>query len=409
MLRYLRSVQKALPLASNALCSTPIKQSLSNRSLASIILVRSYNKGPSNSLHHETRDSLMTRAFSSNAIPSLKEVPKQQIGAVLHNHGGPEQIQFKEIPVPEPQSDEVLVNIKYSGGDWPLSVKMPLVGGHEGAGIVVKTGSAVHNVKVGDRVGIKWMNGTCGQCEYCLSSRESICPDISLSGYSVDGTFQSYAIGNAAHVTPIPQNVPLEVAAPIMCAGVTVYRALKEAGVNPGGWVALPGAGGGLGHLAVQYARAMSMRVLAIDTGSDKEELCKSLGADAFVDFQKESDLIGKVKDLTNGGPHGVLVLSTSAKSYQQATQFARPGSTIVTVSMPADAQLNADIFWLTVKMLKICGSHVGNRLDSIEALEYVSRGLVKPHYKVQPFSTLPGIYKQMSQGAIAGRIVLKI
>ncbi|EEB08063.2 alcohol dehydrogenase Adh1 [Schizosaccharomyces japonicus yFS275] len=346
-------------------------------------------------------------------------IPRMQMGAVITKHGSPEEVEFKQIPVPEPGPGEVLVNIKFTGvchtdlhalhGDWPLPAKMPLVGGHEGAGYVVKVGDGVTDVKLGDRVGIKWMNGSCGKCEYCLSARESLCPHILLSGYSVDGTFQHYAIGKADHVTPIPDNVSLEVAAPIMCAGITVYRALKEAAVQPNQWVVLPGAGGGLGHLAIQYARAMSMRVVAIDSGADKEKLCRDCGADVFIDFRKEADVVAKVKEVTGGGAHGTLVLSTSSKSYQQATEFSRPGSTLVTVSMPPDAQLNADIFWLTVKMLKICGSHVGNRLDSIEALQYVSSGAVKPVYKVQPFSTLPQVYSAMEAGNIAGRIVLDL
>ncbi|CAA21782.1 alcohol dehydrogenase Adh1 [Schizosaccharomyces pombe] len=346
-------------------------------------------------------------------------IPDKQLAAVFHTHGGPENVKFEEVPVAEPGQDEVLVNIKYTGvchtdlhalqGDWPLPAKMPLIGGHEGAGVVVKVGAGVTRLKIGDRVGVKWMNSSCGNCEYCMKAEETICPHIQLSGYTVDGTFQHYCIANATHATIIPESVPLEVAAPIMCAGITCYRALKESKVGPGEWICIPGAGGGLGHLAVQYAKAMAMRVVAIDTGDDKAELVKSFGAEVFLDFKKEADMIEAVKAATNGGAHGTLVLSTSPKSYEQAAGFARPGSTMVTVSMPAGAKLGADIFWLTVKMLKICGSHVGNRIDSIEALEYVSRGLVKPYYKVQPFSTLPDVYRLMHENKIAGRIVLDL
>lgn len=346
-------------------------------------------------------------------------IPATQTAAVFHEHGGPENVKFEEIPVPEPGQGEVLVNIKYTGvchtdlhalqGDWPLPAKLPLVGGHEGAGIVVKLGPGVTQLKLGDRVGVKWLNSSCGNCEYCMASQESICPNAKFSGYLVDGSFQHYCVANAAHATKIPESVSLEVAAPIMCAGITVYRALKEAGVHPGEWVCIPGAGGGLGHLAVQYARAMSMRVVAIDTGVEKEELLKSLGAEVFLDFKKVPDMVEAVKEATNGGAHGTLVLSTSPKSYEQAAGWARPGSTMVTVSMPAGAKLGADIFWLTVKMLKVCGSHVGNRLDSCEAVEYVARGQVKPVYKVWPFSTLPDVYHAMHENKIAGRIVLDL
>ncbi|WBW75406.1 alcohol dehydrogenase Adh1 [Schizosaccharomyces osmophilus] len=344
--------------------------------------------------------------------------PDKQTAAVFHKHGGPENVKFEEVPVGEPGEDQVLVNIKYTGvchtdlhalqGDWPLDVKLPLIGGHEGAGVVVKVGRGVNRLKIGDRVGVKWMNSSCGNCEYCMKGDETICPQIQLSGYTVDGTFQHYAIANATHATLIPESVPLEVAAPVMCAGITVYRALKESGVGPGQWVCIPGAGGGLGHLAVQYAKAMAMRVVAIDSGEDKKELVSSFNADVFVDF-KTDDVVEVVKEKTGGGAHGTLVLSTSPKSYEQAASFARPGSTMITVAMPAGAKLGADIFWLTVKQLKVCGSHVGSRLDSVEAMDYLARGLVKPFYKVQPFSTLPEVYNLMHEGKIAGRIVLDL
>lgn len=197
---------------------------------------------------------------------------------------------YKQIPVPKPGPDEVLVKMKYTGvchtdlhamnGDWPLTVKQNLVGGHEGAGIVVAKGSLAQGIEIGDHAGIKWLNGSCLACEFCKTADEPLCPDAQLSGYTVDGTFQQYAIGKAAHVAKLPKEVSLDAIAPILCAGITVYKGLKESGARPGQTVAIVGAGGGLGSLAQQYAKAMGLRVIAIDGGEEKKAMCEKLGAE---------------------------------------------------------------------------------------------------------------------------------
>lgn len=215
-------------------------------------------------------------------------IPEMQWAQVCPKVGGP--LEYKQIPVPKPGPDEVLVNIKYSGvchtdlhalkGDWPLASKMPLVGGHEGAGIVVSKGDLATEVELGDRVGVKWMNGSCMSCDYCEASDEPLCAKISLSGYTVDGTFQQYCVAKASHVTPIPKHVAMDQAAPVLCAGITVYKGLKESGARPGQSIAIVGAGGGLGALAQQYAKAMGLRIIAIDGGDEKKELCERMGAE---------------------------------------------------------------------------------------------------------------------------------
>lgn len=221
---------------------------------------------------------------------SASHIPEKQWAQVIDETGG--DIFYRQIPVQRPGPDEVLVNIKYSGvchtdlhawkGDWPLQSKKPLVGGHEGAGIVVDKGYLVkdHDVAIGDRVGVKWLNGSCLICEFCRKADEPLCAEARLSGYTVDGTFQQYCIANAAHVSIIPKHVRLDAVAPILCAGITVYKGLKESGAKPGDMVAIVGAGGGLGSLAVQYSKAMGLRALAIDAGEEKKEACEKLGAD---------------------------------------------------------------------------------------------------------------------------------
>ena len=216
-------------------------------------------------------------------------IPKLQWAQVVEKAGGP--VIYKQIPVAAPGPDEVLVNIRYSGvchtdlharmGDWPLPVKLPLVGGHEGAGYIVAKGSLVsEDIKIGDHAGVKWLNGSCLACEFCRTSDEPLCPKASLSGYTVDGTFQQYAVAKAAHVSIIPKDVPLDAIAPVLCAGITVYKGLKESGIKPGQTVAIVGAGGGLGSLAQQYAKAMGLEVIAIDGGDEKRDMCiNKLGA----------------------------------------------------------------------------------------------------------------------------------
>lgn len=216
------------------------------------------------------------------------QIPEKQWAQVLEKDGG--QFVYKQIPVPKPGPDEILVKIRYSGvchtdlhalsGEWPIPRKIPLVGGHEGAGVVVARGELAHEFEIGDNAGVKWLNGSCLSCEFCESENESVCPHASFSGYTVDGTFQQYAIAKSVHATPIPKNAPLDAAAPVLCAGVTVYKGIKSSGVRPGQTLAIVGAGGGLGSFAIQYCNAMGIRVIAIDGGEEKEKMCKEIGAE---------------------------------------------------------------------------------------------------------------------------------
>jgi propanol-preferring alcohol dehydrogenase len=219
---------------------------------------------------------------------------------------------------------------------WGNITEAGQIGGHEGIGVVVKLGPGVINHQLGDRVGVKWVSSACLTCEACLYGEETRCPKKKNSGSKDPGTFQQYLISDANYVTPIPEGVDSAKAAPLLCAGVTVYVALQKAGLRPGQWVALSGAGGGLGSLAVQYAKTMGLHVLAIDHGS-KREFCTELGADAFIDFTKFDDagLIEESQRLTKGGAHAILVCNASAKAYNQALDLVRHGGTLVCVGLP--------------------------------------------------------------------------
>lgn len=345
------------------------------------------------------------------------EIPTEQWAQVVEQKGGP--VVYKKIPVAKPGPDEVLVNVKYSGvchtdlhammGDWPLPVKMPLVGGHEGAGIVVSRGELVKDVNIGDPVGIKWLNGSCLSCSYCMTADEPLCAKAQLSGYTVDGSFQQYAVAKAAHVARIPKGVDLEAVSPVLCAGITVYKGIKESGVRPGQWIAIAGAGGGLGNMALQYCKAMGIHTIAIDGGDEKNKATRELGASAYVDFFTSKDLVADVKAATPGGdgPHAALLLAVSEKPFQQASAYVRSRGVVVCIGLPANARISAPVFETVVRMISIKGSYVGNRQDTQEALDFYARGLVKAPFKTVGLSELQSIYDLMKEGKVLGRYVV--
>lgn len=334
---------------------------------------------------------------------------------MFETNGGP--LLYKDIAVPKPRPNELLINVKYSGvchtdlhawkGDWPLPTKLPLVGGHEGAGIVVGMGESVVGWKLGDLAGIKWLNSSCQSCEYCDNGHESNCETADLSGYTHDGSFQQYATADALQAAKIPEGTDLPGVAPILCAGITVYKALKTANLKAGQWVAISGAGGGLGTLAIQYAKAMGYLVLAIDGGADKGVLAKKLGADEYVDFMTEENLSQKVIEVTKGGAHGVINVSVSPTAINQSTEYVRPIGTVVLVGLPAGAEIKMPVIDAVLKSVSIAGSYVGNRADTREAIDFFSRGLVGAPIKIAGLSELPRIFKEMEEGTILGRYVV--
>ena len=342
-------------------------------------------------------------------------IPTTQKAVVFETNGG--KLEYKDIPVPVPKPNELLINVKYSGvchsdihlwkGDWLPPAKLPLGGGHEGAGVVVAMGENVKGWKIGDYAGIKWLNGSCMNCEFCQQGAEPNCAEADLSGYMHDGSFQQYATADAVQAARFPAGSDLASIAPISCAGVTVYKALKTAGLEPGQWVAISGAAGGLGSLGIQYAKAMGYRVLAIDTGDDKGEFVKSLGAEVYIDYMKEKDLTAAVKKATNGGPHGVINVSVSEKAINQSVDYVRTLGTVVLVGLPAGAKVSAPVFDAVVKSIQIKASYVGNRKDTQEAVDFFNRGLVKCPIKIAGLSELPEILKLLEEGKILGRYVV--
>ncbi|BFZ56560.1 Histone acetyltransferase [Savitreella phatthalungensis] len=344
--------------------------------------------------------------------------------AAVYDKPGEVSISIEDREIPSPGHGQVLVEISHSGvchsdyhlmtNDWPWmagAVVPGRVGGHEGVGIVRKLGEGVVAVKEGDSVGIKWLAGVCLSCELCLAGKDPWCASQQVSGGNVDGTFQRYSLQDAKYLTPIPAGCRPEEASVMLCAGVTIYAAIKKCKLPPGAWLAISGAGGGLGHLGIQFGRAMGLRVVAIDGGSEKEKLCKSLGAEVFIDFTKTQDVPAAVTQATDGlGANAVVVANAAASAYKAAPQLVRLGGTVMCVGIPGQpTPLDVDAASVILKDLHIGGSAVGTRIEAIECMAYLARGQVKPIIKVHKLNDLAQIFQDMAKGEIAGRTVVEI
>lgn len=326
-----------------------------------------------------------------------------------------EKLEIKDVPIPDVGAKDVLVKIHACGvchtdlhachGDWPVKPKLPLVPGHEGVGEIVKIGAEIHHLELGDRVGIPWLYSACGQCDYCLEGKETLCLEQQNAGYSVDGSYAEYCLANGEYVVKIPDEVSYVDAAPLFCAGVTTYKALKVAEVKPGQWVAIVGAGG-LGHLAIQYAVAMGMKVIAVDTGAEKMALAKELGALYCIDFKKDKPS-EKIQALV-GGVHGVVCTAVSKVAFNESYQSLRRGGTFVLVGLPPE-DMPIPIFNTVLNGVKIVGSIVGTRKDLKECLQFAADGKVKAIIEVKPLEQINEIFADMLKGEITGRIVVEM
>ncbi|WP_419877516.1 alcohol dehydrogenase AdhP [Brevibacillus centrosporus] len=323
------------------------------------------------------------------------------------------KLELKEVAVPEVGYGEVLVKIKTCGvchtdlhaahGDWPVKPKLPLIPGHEGVGVVEKLGEGVTSLKLGDRVGIPWLFSACGECDYCLTGWETLCQQQQNGGYSVDGAYAEYCVAPAAYVARIPNELSDVDAAPILCAGVTTYKALKVANVKPGEWVAIYGIGG-LGHVALQYAKAMGYNVVAVDIHKEKLELAKELGADVTVN-SSEVDPVEAIQEKV-GGVHGAVSVAVTKKAFEQAYKSVRRGGSLVVVGLP-NAELPIPIFDTVLNGVTVKGSIVGTRKDMQEALDFAARGKVRAIIETQPLDKINEVLERMEKGQINGRVVL--
>lgn len=336
---------------------------------------------------------------------------KTMKAAVVREFGQP--LVIEEVPVPRPGPGELLVKIEACGvchtdlhaadGDWPVKPNPPFIPGHEGVGHVVAVGAGVSHVKEGDRVGIPWLYSACGHCEHCLGGWETLCETQKNTGYSVNGGFAEYAIADADYVGHLPKNVGFVEIAPVLCAGVTVYKGLKMTDTRPGEWVVISGIGG-LGHMAVQYAVAMGLNVAAVDVDDAKLALARKLGAVVTVNARTTDPVAYLKKEI--GGAHGALVTAVSPKAFEQAVGMVRRGGTVALNGLPPGS-FPLDIFGLVLNGVTVRGSIVGTRLDLAESLQFAEMGKVHATVASDRLENINQVFEKMHQGRIEGRIVL--
>ncbi len=337
---------------------------------------------------------------------------KMMKAAVVHKFGDP--LRIEDAPIPEPGEGFIQVKIEACGvchtdlhaveGDWPVRPSPPFIPGHEGVGYVSGIGKGVTHVKEGDRVGVPWLHSACGRCEHCMDGWETLCESQQNTGYSVNGGFAEYAIADPDYVGHLPDNVSFTEIAPIVCAGVTVYKGLKATDTKPGDWVVISGIGG-LGHMAVQYAKAMGLHVAAVDIDDSKLTLAKRLGATVTVNATK-TDPVEYLQQKITGGAHAALVTAVSPKAFEQALGTVRRGGTVTLNGLPP-GDFPLPIFDMVLRGITVRGSIVGTRLDLANALAFAGEGLVKATRSTVSLDDINGVFTRMREGDIEGRVVL--
>ncbi|MBC7395143.1 MAG: alcohol dehydrogenase AdhP [Variovorax sp.] len=333
--------------------------------------------------------------------------------AVVREFGKP--LCIEEVAIPEVTPGQVLVKVVASGvchtdlhaadGDWPVKPTLPFIPGHEGVGFVAALGAGVKGIKEGDRVGVPWLHTACGHCEHCITGWETLCDGQQMTGYTVNGAYAEYVLADPGYIGQLPANVGFSEIAPVLCAGVTVYKGLKVLECKPGDWVAISGVGG-LGHLAVQYAKAMGFHVVAVDIHEGQLQLAKELGADMVIN----AALQDPVKELQTAlrGVHGVLVTAVSRSAFSQALGMLHKRGTMALVGLPP-GDFALPIFDVVLNAKTVRGSIVGTRKDLQEALAFAGEGKVHTVFTEDRLERVNQVMDQMRAGEIQGRVVMRI
>jgi propanol-preferring alcohol dehydrogenase len=331
--------------------------------------------------------------------------------AVVRAYGEP--LSLEEVPIPEVTPGQVLVKVAACGvchtdlhaadGDWPVKPPLPFIPGHEGVGHVVAVGAGVKGIREGDRVGVPWLHTACGHCEHCMTGWETLCDSQQMTGYTVNGGFAEYVLADPGYVGHLPAGTSFEAMAPILCAGVTVYKGLKVLDARPGQWVAIVGVGG-LGHLAVQYARAMGFHVAAVDIDTAKLTLARQLGAELCINAADEDPVAALQRELR--GAHGVLVTAVSRQSFSQALGMLHKRGTLSMVGLPP-GDFALPIFDVVLNAKTVRGSIVGTRQDLNEALQFAADGWVHASTTTHRLEAINHLFDELRLGRIEGRAVL--
>ena len=332
--------------------------------------------------------------------------------AVVHEFHSP--LSVEEVPVRALEAGQIRVRVEASGlchtdihaanGDWPVKPEPPFVPGHEGVGKVVELGPGVSEIALGDRVAMPWLGYACGSCDHCVSGWETLCLEQKNMGYSIDGGFGEYATAYARYVVRVPEGIDPFDAAPLTCAGVTTYKAVKVAGTRSSDLVAVFGVGG-LGHLAIQYAAIAGGRVIAVDLIDEKLALARKLGAE-FTINAREQDPVEEIQAL--GGADQAISLAVSPKAFEQAYGTLRRGGKLVFVALPADNHVTLPIFETVLNGITIVGSIVGTRTDLREVFELHGAGKTKVIREVRPLDTVNESIADVEAGRVAARIVFQ-
>ena len=336
--------------------------------------------------------------------------------AILHEFGTP--LEIEDVATPELGSGEVLIKVEACGvchsdyhlahGEWDMLrpiTKLPLILGHEVTGRIVAVGEGVQDFSEGDRVGVPWLFYSCGECEYCLSDRETLCPKQKVTGCTVDGGFAEYLKASASHTARLPHNLSAEEAAPLLCAGLTVYKSLRVAGAQAGQRLVVFGVGG-LGHLAIQLGKAKGMEVGAVDLTEAKLQLATECGADWVVNAS-ESPAHRQVK-AHGGGGDIVMVTSASTAAYDTALRSVRRGGVLAVVGMTPEP-ISVSTVALVSGEIKIVASAVGTRKDLRDVLELAAAGKLRCRFETRPLKDINQVFDSMRDGKISGRIVLRM
>ncbi len=348
-----------------------------------------------------------------------ESAPTTYRAAVVRDFGSP--LTVEQVPMPMLEAGQLRVKVEACGlchtdihaanGDWPIKPSPPFIPGHEGVGIVtelaageVAVGDLTHKVSVGDRVAMPWLGYACGCCNYCVSGWETLCHEQKMMGYSIDGGFGEYATAYARYVVKVPEGIDPFDAAPLTCAGVTTYKAVKVAGTRSSDFVAVFGVGG-LGHLAIQYAAIAGGRVVAVDVIEEKLDLARELGAEFTINATKE-DPVEAIQRL--GGADQAIALAVSPRAFEQAYGSLRRGGTLVFVALPADNEITLPIFETVLNGITIVGSIVGTRKDLREVFELHHAGKTRVIRETRRLDQVNEAIADVEAGRVAARIVLE-
>jgi propanol-preferring alcohol dehydrogenase len=354
-------------------------------------------------------------ASSTIAIPEpqIPDTPATSYrAAVVREFGNP--LIVEQTPMRALAAGQVRVKVESCGlchtdihaahGDWPVKPSPPFIPGHEGVGIVTECGPGVSALEIGERVAMPWLGYACGNCDYCVSGREILCEKQEMMGYTIDGAFGEYATAYANYVVKVPEGVDSFDAAPLTCAGVTTYKAVKVAGTRSSDFVAVFGVGG-LGHLAIQYAAIAGGRVVAVDVIEEKLKLARELGAEFTVNATKE-DPVEAIQLL--GGVDQAIALAVSPSAFEQAYGSLRRGGTLVFVALPADNEVKIPIFETVLHGITIVGSIVGTRKDLREVFELHNAGKTRVIRETRPLAQVNEAIADVEAGRVAARVVLE-